>query len=331
MDRIGKLVRRAGVALGVALAALALGCDKSFDPSSVLNTLRVLAVRADSPYPKPGTHVQLEMLYYDGKSPPDQPRAISVLWLAGCFDPAGDLYQGCFSQLSALFGNGPGDPSVAKLVGFGTTFGVDIPPDIISRRPRKQGLEPYGLTYVFFAVCAGKLVFESAPAQDALPLSCYDSNGTKLGPDDYVPGYFSLYSYENRTNQNPILNGVAINGTSYPEVEPIPDTVLPACNGQNCADLPITPSIDPSSAEIDPGAVDPLGRQLTEQIWVDYYASAGSLSTPGRLVNDAQKGWNAAYGVTYQSVAPGMKAYLFVVVHDNRGGVAWLKRRVVTQ
>jgi hypothetical protein len=326
MARVGSLC------LGLAALAAAFSlpsCEPGFDPSSKLNTLRVLAVHADNPYPAPGSRVQLQMLWHDGKSPPDQPRNVQVLWVGGCFDPDGDLYYSCYPQMGGLLKNLPTDPSLAKYLGVGTSFALDIPADLISRRPFRPGQQRYGLTYVFFVACAGKIVPVDVQSSDAMPFACFDAQGNKLGADDFVPGYLSLYSYEDRTNANPILLGLEINNVSYPDQAPIPDTHVSGCRPDNCPDVPVRAIVDPSSAELDPGATDPRGIPLREQMWVDYYASDGTLSKAAMLVNDATAGWNSDNGTQWTPPEPGKTAYVYTVVHDNRGGVAWMKRRVV--
>jgi hypothetical protein len=371
--RAARLRRAVVLAVSAFAAVLGLralsGCEGDFDPSSKLITLRVLAVRADEPYPKPGTKVKLEMLWHDGKSPPDQgpnaprdagaagaagagpgaqadagaetgsgaaaaaapssSRQVQILWLAGCFDPRGDLYYNCYSQIASLLqgaapAGGAPDPSVLRYVGLGDTFTLDVPADIISRRPVAPEVEPYGLSYVFFFACAGTI--GPAPAgASGLPVACFDKSGNALGADDFVPGYLSLYSYDSRTNANPILNGIALSGSAIGESE---QRHLPGCRSGACPEVPINAIIDRASAELDPGALDAQGRQLSEQLWVDYYATDGKLAKGARLVNDATKGWNDDNGVMYTPPAPGTKVYLFAVVHDNRGGVAWAKRPV---
>lgn len=324
------LGRSAMAAIGALSLFASPGCEEDFDPSSSLKTMRVLAVRADNPYPKPGTRVKLEMLWHDGKASADQPRKVQILWIGGCFDPQGDLYYACYPQFASFFGpGGAPSPDGLKYLGQGDSFELDIPADIISRRPVREDVEPYGVSFVFFLACAGTIKPLPEPSENGLPLGCYDDKGNLLGEQDFVPGYLSLYSYENRSNANPILKGFAIKGESYAEGDDIPDTHIPGCREGDCPDSTVKAIIDPASAELDPGAVDPDGNQLREQMWVDYYTSAGKLSKAARLVNDALKGWNEDNGVSISPPDPGTTFFVYTVVHDNRGGIAWAKRRVV--
>jgi hypothetical protein len=320
------------LAAGCMIAATAgTACEPGFDPSNKLNSLRVLAVSADNPYPKPGGKVHFEMLWHDGASPVGEPRKnIQILWIAGCFDPIGDLYYACYPELGKLFGpGGQPAPEALKYFGTGNSFDLDIPADIVSRRPPREGVEAYGTIFVFFAVCAGQIRPTELTGSSSIPLGCYDETGKLLGAEDFVPGYLNLYSYEDRSNQNPIVTGFDIDGKSYPESDPIPDTHVRGCRSGDCADIAIKPIIDRASAEVDPGAITPDGTQLTEMVWVDYYASAGKLAKSARLVNDASKGWNEDLGVKYTPPEPGVTAVVYAVVHDSRGGIGWVKRTVV--
>jgi hypothetical protein len=317
---------------GAALCgALLTSCEPDFEPSNKLTTLRVLAVRADNPYPKPGSTVHFDMLWYDGKSPPDEPRkSIQILWVAGCFDPSGDLYYACYPEFGKLFDEkGMPRPESIKYFGAGDSFNLEIPADIVSRRPPREGVHPYGVTFVFFAVCAGQIKPTAQTASSALPLGCFDEQGNALTADDFVPGYLNLYSYEDRTNQNPVVTGFSIGSSSFPETGEIPDTHLPGCNGKKCSNVHVKALVDQASAEIDEGGTDDKGNPLKEMLWVDYYTSVGTLAKSARLVNDSTKGWNDDLGVDFTPQASGQTGYVFAVVHDNRGGIGWVKRRVV--
>lgn len=200
------------------------GCEDDFEPRSVVNSLRLLGIQADKPLPRAGDTVSMKLLWHDGASPPDAPRAVQSLWLAGCFNPKGDLYYECFEQIAKRFrdmGTSP-SPDLGGLVGTGDTFSLKIPDDLISARPQAMGREPYGLSYVFVALCAGKLSLakdfsgqsgnDSQAGSDGAstvlrsPLECQDEQGTPLTSRDFVFSYFRLYSYEEHTNQTRCLS-----------------------------------------------------------------------------------------------------------------------------
>lgn len=322
------VVRRAvsclTLAAGFAGALSLSGCEEDFDPASKLNTLRVLAVRASDPYPKPGDTVELTMLWHDGKAPPES-RPVQIVWLSGCFNPAGDLYFQCYEPLGKKLAQIEQNPAlIDELFGFGDTFTIEIPDDIISSRPDVEGAEAYGLTYVFFAACAGEIL-PAEPGEDGLPFACFDERGNRLGSEDYVPGYLSLYSYEDRSNQNPVLNGLRINGQL---VDPSTVPTYPACTESSCHDLEISAAVDPASVELT-SFTDGDGNRLSEQMWVEYLATGGDIDSSPRLVNDATKGFNEDNSTDYTPPSEPGKEFLFAVVRDNRGGVAWVEQEIV--
>src|SRR5215468_1314798 len=75
------------------LALLVTACGNDFDPSSRVNTLRVLAVQADLPYAHPGDTVSLVTLAHD----PDG-RALDWGW-AACDNPTDTSVLGCVEAL----------------------------------------------------------------------------------------------------------------------------------------------------------------------------------------------------------------------------------------
>lgn len=186
--------RKPWTLLGAVIAAVVLsGCGPEFEPPSLLHSLRVLAVQKDRPYAAPGDEVKLKMLWADASL--DAGRPIETGFFTGCFNPPGDLYAGCFQKRESLEFR-PGDE---------VSFTID--PEIISSRPPPTDpRQPaYGLSYVFFAACAGTLTEE-------LPPRCLDANGNDLGSDDFVAGYSAIYVYDEFRNQNPIIRGLSLDG-----------------------------------------------------------------------------------------------------------------------
>ncbi|HEY0464939.1 MAG TPA: hypothetical protein VGC79_12045, partial [Polyangiaceae bacterium] len=232
---------------------------------------------------------------------------------------------------------------------------VDIPLDIISRRPPPtdgSNNPPYGLTFVFFAACAGQLTLLPSSADNALPIGCEDANGTLLGSDDFVAGYTSIYSFEGFSNNNPWISGFQFRGNalnsgfcvgdecqafdgSAPAVDVDCDDpeqsarCVPTCaddGDSSCTGYPFGPTLDPTDVrnqDQDTVSAKLLGREVGEQMWINYYTDAGGFKSPVRLLNDATNGWNNDNGTEfYAPKAPGL-ARIWAVAHDNRGGAAW--------
>lgn len=328
---IPALSRAALLVCGAAL----VGCGAELDRPSEITGLRVLAVQKDKPYAEPGETVAMKMLYADGAE--DAGRPIQVGWLAGCIDPPGDLYQGCFA--------GAFDPTASAFdQGEGLTdFSFTLPADIISRRPPPQDPRqpPYGIAVVFFAACAGTLSFDLGGA--GFPIRCRDGAGNALLSKDFVAGYSTVYSFDGFPNQNPDVTGMSFNGKDVsqllscvgdgclgpgPEPDMIPEELtVPACpedgDSAACDGFPFHPFANRMSAEQDEVTAAAYGRNYQEMLWVNYYATRGGIKSDTRLVNDATRGWNPDYGTEFYAPSEPGPVRLFAVVHDNRGGVAW--------
>jgi hypothetical protein len=321
----------------VLVFALALaGCGVELDRVSELEGLRVIAVQKDKPYARPGDTVAMKMLFVDASKNAGRP--IQIGWLSGCFDPPGDLYQGCFA--------GGFDPASATLMQGEslTDFAFSLPDDIISRRPPPPDPQQpeYGIAVVFFAACAGTLSFDFASTA-GFPIRCLDADGRALLSRDFVAGYSTIYSYDDFPNANPIVNGFSLRGKDVsPEftclgddcLAPGPDPatlpeelVVPHCPEDGdpvaCDAIPLRVLVDRESVERDEVSAVAYGRNYQEQLWASYYATGGRLKSDTRLVNDATRGWNAEQGTEFYAPSEPGPVRILSAVHDNRGGVAW--------
>jgi len=99
------MAMRTTISLTLCLAA----CASPLPPPSLVDSLRVLAVRADPPIATPGAEVTLDLLIAD---PHGADRPLAIGW-AGCLDPTGGDPASCFDERRATrLGDGP----VARLV-----------------------------------------------------------------------------------------------------------------------------------------------------------------------------------------------------------------------
>ncbi len=373
-------MRTGTLAMALAAALLAGGCGPQFDPESKVQSLRVFAVQKSEPYGKDGAIEHLTMLWDD---PRGGATPLDVAWFSGCNNPDGDLYYNCYKELTptgaggaggsggsggSSGAGGSGNPCNQILrKGSGNSFCFKIPDKIIeSHTPFKDPTQtPYGLSYVFFAACRGRLGL--APPGQEFPTACYDKKtGKQLGSDDFVAGYTAIYSYAQYDNNNPVIDGVSFNGVKLTQVnqggpcidpDPVnpmpgvdlnctspapPPTIncsatedavpcIPSCPGDgdsSCPAYTVKPIIDQAkSQEKDPVA----GGSLTEQMWVRYFADGGKLKSEVRLVNDATKGWNTDYGTTFRAPKKKGPMHIWAVAQDNRGGSSWVRVTIVVQ
>jgi hypothetical protein len=349
--------RRAALALG-ALSLLfgpsiASGCAGGFTPISKIDSLRVLGVTVDQSYAAPGETVTFEMTFHDGyvdpKDPEAGPRNVQIVWLGGCFNPAGDAYYECYSQLATVFqGLSPDGPPPSGLVGFGPLFSITMPGDIVASRPKPPTGPHYGIAYVFFAACAGTLEVvppDSSGNAGAFPLGCFDADGNRLGAESFVPGYTQVYAFDDgRRNTNPAVKAMTLDGKPLSEDFTLAPAVKrctvpeddrlgpPACGKEDpftaCEAYDLDIDVEAAVADVDPDGKTEDGKPLREVVWVDYFADQGDFDADVSLVNDATTGLVDKHKVRW--IAPREKGLvsLWAVLHDSRGGSTVLPRYV---
>jgi hypothetical protein len=194
---------------------------------------------------------------------------------------------------------------------------------------------------------------------NSFPLGCRASSGELVGPDEYVAGYSTLYAYEELENANPKILGLELGDRAFerstddadaapasrlcfgPECvtverpdETLPDTddcddyalCIPKCERTHRSDCPtyiVKPLLDRKDVE----KTQPGGK--TEQMWVRYYASAGSLEHDTGLVNDALSGFHSDFGAELRAPREAGPLFVWAAVHDSRGGVDWVRAAVL--
>jgi hypothetical protein len=75
------------------------------------------------------------------------------------------------------------------------------------------------------------------------------------------------------------------------------------------------------------------GGIVGEQMWIDYYSDRGEFDGPAKSLRDASLGWlpttqNHDIGEKWSPPSDVRPALLWAVVHDSRGGTAWLRLQV---
>jgi hypothetical protein len=353
--KFSSAMKRSSSGVAVLLAGwFASACGVGFDRPSEVKTLRVLAVQKDVPYPAAGSTVTLSLLWHDGARATDAPaeeppRPVQIAWLPRCFNPPGGLYYGCFEQV--------GTPSPDNMPGEGATLTFQIPQNIVeSASPPAPGQPVFGQTFAFFAVCAGQFDVDLEPEEGALPLICRDDAGVELGPEGFVAGYTTLYTFaEGFSNANPVVEGFEISGEAVSDActdsaegacIPSPDTAVPeidcgaephrcirACEDDgdaSCPEIAIRPVLsEAKNAERDDVSITYFNRDVGEQMWINYYADRGGVKSDVRLLNDATVGWNDDYGTKFFAPKEPGQVTIWAVAHDNRGGVGWARARVL--
>lgn len=229
-----------------------------------------------------------------------------------------------------------------------SSVGVDVPTGIIAPR---TGTAPYGLLLKFNIACAGHLqLLPPDPNPQALPIGCFDKNGTRLGPESYVVGFTRIYVYNpnpddpGTMNHNPVIGSI---DTPQPleldgALPPSPPESIAIDGGDGPPNLTaatpfFAPLCLPDSGSCDNpkiGAVVPpsswerAAKGVGEQIWAEYFTNLGGFSNSSRLLYDPTAGAIVDPDTKYQPPAPPpanvTSGLIWIIVHDNRGGAVWV-------
>jgi hypothetical protein len=315
--------------LAAVAASLTVACGDDFDPSSKVASVRILATRADKPYARPGDTVLMELLAADGRRDPTRPMALS--WLpAPCINPPDGSYYGCYPGFASAFP--PGVDLTASLVS-GPTASYDIPANAIDESSALQTGVPFANVFVFSMACAGHVQYVGQRTSSllAVPFACFDDAGSELGADDFVFGFARIFVFEDRTNDNPQIEGLLFDGEPVDPALGITIDHCPTVNetDSSCPTTPIDVVVPASSQEPDPSFVDASGNVRSEGIWVNYYVTDGKVENDLQFLYDATTGRvpnseNALSGPEFAG-----EQTLWAVVHDSRGGVNWTSTAVV--
>jgi len=337
-----------GGLVGAVVAAIVACGAAGFDPKSKVDSVRLFAARADKPYAKPGETVTLDVLAYDGRANPTRQMKHYFLPFV-CLNPVGDSYYGCFlpgvlgppdggalpredaGQRVPTSGEGsasflPGVEDGTDLTPFlvqGTRFSYVVPKTAVVARAETPD-EPYGLTIVFTVACAGRVVFKrpTIATRQQVPLACVDEDGAVLPASEYVIGIHRVYVYDEKANENPVLERLTYDGNP---VDPNIGVEIDRClltNRASCPEHKLDAVVPEASWQVQDGVKTSTGEAAREQIWVDYYATLGEIES-ARLIYDISQGRVTESGAKLTGDSVAGRGTLFAILHDNRGGVAW--------
>lgn len=342
----GSLAFAAG---GGVLAAVACGAG-GFDSQSKVNSVRIFGVRPDKPYAKPGETVTLEVLSTDGRA--NKPRPLKIYWIpVVCINPRDDLYYLCFLPPPSDGGGGldggarlvppfpieagadagafaggltsiPQGIDVGPFLPQGPTFTFRMPDDVIKER---AGSAPYGLAIVFNVACAGqvRIAERTGNAPQQVPIQCTDEGGNPLPPDDFVIGINRVYSYGDRTNANPVVEGVTLDGGAVDPAQGITIHRCVAKKRSECEPVNVGVKVSDSSWEENPSGPNSAPGQH-EQIWVTYYSDLGDFRDEARLLFDSKAGRVGESDNEFRAPYEPSEGTVWAVVHDNRAGAAFI-------
>jgi hypothetical protein len=328
-----------------------------FRDETTISSVRIMASAADKPYARPGDTVTVSVLAFDGR--PNKPEPMQIYWLAVagfppfvCTNPPNDAYYACFQALAGAGGGADAGAGAGADAGAGAGAGgllALFPPgkalplvtgpslqftmraDAVTTHPVVSGAPvPYGLAIIFNIACAGHIErLPLDPTSDnpvQVPLGCFDKNGNQLSPDDYVIGFTRVYAYDTLTNANPVIDHVDVEGQPVDLNQGFTTPRCAASRRSDCPKVKIGPVVPASSWEPNPEAHDVNGNALHEEIWADFYVTFGQVSSSARLLFDAKTGSVGGPDVTNNEFLPPADpgdGFIWIVVHDSRGGASW--------
>jgi hypothetical protein len=208
-------------ALLVSMSLLVACHGVSWPSGRIVRSLRVLAVQAEPASVTPGQSSQLSLLLADGIDSPDNgidnPDAganadIDVAWFGACDNPPHNdpskclsQYAGWLDQISPVLADHSLSSTSAPFQ-VARTFQYHAPDSVLQNQVTVGGQTiHYGNSYVYFAVCAGKLS-PAAGLTDQLPVQCRDrSSNALLDQSRFVVGVTTLYAYDKILNHNPVF------------------------------------------------------------------------------------------------------------------------------
>jgi hypothetical protein len=302
--------------------------------------LAVLGVRAEPPTGVPGRAVTFELLHSDEVAPPaGAAHAAEVAWLGGCHNPAGGQYFGCYPGLRSAVAtlaphvlDTPAEVLARAGAGLGTGFSTAIPEDIAARG--------YGVSFVFFAVCAGELT-PAPEREDTVPLDCRNADGKSIDRAGFAVGFTTVYTIPGVTNHNPVIDGVDFDGVPLGEPACAADADCPPvgtlserCHAPSARCLPVlepcavsgchrlAARIDPASAEPDSPAAAAGTRETLELRLI-----GPTIDATRRLHGDGSSFVDdPSFPIGGPPPGSAETLSVWLMVRDNRGGVAWTER-----
>jgi hypothetical protein len=321
----------------VFVALLAAACnDDPYPNKSEVNSVRILAVRADLPYAHPGESVKLEALVVDGRQTPAAP--MGTWWFpVPCIDPPGGQYYDCFTTLEAAF---PIGVDITSQLVAGTETTIAIPQDALANVTPQPGRtsEPLATAWTFMFACAGHV--ERIPRSDRLgknapPFACFDDRHRQLGVEDGVFGFTRVTVSPTRRNANPKLDAIEL---GWKAVDPAVGVVTPRCDrgllewlADDCDSVSVSVAFQDAEAELDSDNLGADGNPGRETLYTDWFVTVGRFEHDRHIEIDPFTGRPPLRDVLYEPWRSPGKGTVWVVLHDNRGGATWLSVPIVVE
>jgi hypothetical protein len=293
----------ASMLLGLLVLPALCACGADFEPGSRVHDVRLLALRADRPFARPGERVQLELLVANPRE-----RALRFA-RSTCTLPPASTFDACLATLDGPLE--PFDPDE------GGALSVDVPEDALEGV--SDAARPSAMIGVVVVACPGELVDGWTAG---VPIACHDERRRALPITELPVGIKRVFVRERDRNAPPRITRVLLDGEEWPENEPR-DVESCESDGYEIDDCPRA-TRHALSVETEPAESgrDELGSAFREQVVVQFYASHAVLGDEVRIASEADN------ELALQAGPDDASATLWLVARDDRGGVDWAVRTV---
>ena len=324
--------RLTAVGLALPLWMSVCGCNVTYDPPSLINKLRVVAVRADPPVLSAAT-TTLQPLILGASAD----AKLCYAWSLCLFALAKDGRYACVDpELETSLGQGP-TAQVSLQQAFGLLsrikpvfdkLDINIPKEFGGGGP--PSLADAGGFEVFVRFKVAERDGDACPAGDLAWLAepCADR-------DRCIAGYkrLALATNPSLRHSNPVLTGVAVNGVLWPaDVTP----TVPCYQGDDSfgqvgpGALAMEPRWSPESREVIPAQSEDTNIEpKREGLLFSWLSTAGNWKKQ-RTFDDVPD--NHFLPPDYEPLQAGrgeeQRVRLWVVARDGRNGTAWISRQV---
>jgi hypothetical protein len=292
--------------IGLASASFS-GCSDPMEPASLIDELRILAIRADRPEIAPGAGTSLTALWAD---PMGGGRDVTFLWIAapGLVDPAGGFP--CAAPLAA--------PQLANAADGGDHYEIPVTPEDLIEQIAVPGETTVDVTVLALA-CAGG----ATPTIDDLErVGLLDLKSDLCrGGEGIVATKIIRVSRSESPNTNPNLGSMLLAGEEIPQEAQ--EAEIPSCAPRTaCKGVSLGAVLTPSSFETYPtsGVMPGATGDSDEILYISWFVTAGALDDDRSVPGSPEEA--ASNRLSLAADDPD-SLMLWVVAHDNRGGTDW--------
>jgi hypothetical protein len=303
--------------LAASIATAAFGCMVEFDPSSRVNSLRILAIQADLPYAQPGETVKLTALAVDAEGRPFN-------WAySTCTLPRDPAARACVKSPDPRpLGVTDGTSALALQQGA-IQVSLPVGKDVLTQLPLDARIG--AAVGVNIAVCIGEL--RSEIGAGGLPIGCRRNDGSLASLPEYDIGTKRIFIRTTDRNQNPAIQQLTWDGAVWDESDV---KQLNACasstelNFSKCDGPAARIAIRATGASFENGTTE-FGDTFAEQLVAQYYATDGIFEYDTRVAELPGTQFKARAG------SIGKTINVYFVLRDDRGGVTWAQRKVLVK